>query len=82
MEGNGKQRPNPLEKHENLVDSGCAATLMNQNLVKTLINTTEKRTKWTTKAFNTHWKCQITFTLPALHKHRQITWNCFVDNKV
>jgi hypothetical protein len=64
-----------------LLDSGCAATLINQYLVKTLIATNEHRTKWTTKAgnFSTHRKCEITFTLPALHKHRQITWNCNVD---
>jgi hypothetical protein len=59
-----------------LLNSGCAATLINQNLVKTLKTTKEDRTKWTTKAgnFSTHRKCEITFTLPALHKHRQITW--------
>jgi hypothetical protein len=64
-----------------LLDSGCATTLSNQNLVKTLNTTKENRTKWTTKAGNlsTHRKCEITFTLPALHKHRQITWNCYVD---
>ena len=33
--------------------------------------TKENRTKWTTKAgnFSTNRKCEITFTLPALHKH-------------
>jgi hypothetical protein len=64
-----------------LLDSGCAATLFNQNLVKTLNTTKENRTKWTTKAgnFSTHRKCEVTFTSPALHKHRQITWNCYVD---
>jgi hypothetical protein len=29
--------------------------------------------------FSTHRKCEIIFTLPALHKHTQITWNCYVD---
>jgi hypothetical protein len=29
--------------------------------------------------FTTHRKCEIIFTLTALHKHRQITWNCYVD---
>jgi hypothetical protein len=64
-----------------LLDSGCAATLINMNLVKTLKTTKENRTKWTTKAgnFSTHRKCEITITLPALHKYRQITWNCYVD---
>jgi hypothetical protein len=48
---------------------------------ETLKTTKENRTKWTTKAGNssTHRKCEITYTLLALHKHRQITWNCYVD---
>jgi hypothetical protein len=64
-----------------LLNSGCAATLINQNLAKTRTTPKEKRTKRTTNAgyFGTHRKCEITFTLPALHKHRQITWNCYVD---
>jgi len=59
-----------------LLDSGCATTLIDQNLVKTLKTTKENRTKWTTKAgnFSTTKKCEITFTLPALHKHRQVRW--------
>jgi hypothetical protein len=35
-----------------LLDSGCAVTLINQNLVKSLKTTKEHRTKWTTKAGN------------------------------
>ena len=64
-----------------LLDSGCAATLINQSLIGTLKTTNEKKTKWTTKAgkFSTYRKCEITFTFPALHKHREITWNCYVD---
>jgi hypothetical protein len=44
-----------------LLDSGCAATLINQNLVKTLRTTKEHTTKWTTKAgnFSTHRKCEV-----------------------
>jgi hypothetical protein len=64
-----------------LLDSGYVATLINQNLVKILKTTKENRTKWTTKAgdFSSHRKCEISFTLPAFHKHRQITWNCYGD---
>jgi hypothetical protein len=64
-----------------LLDSGCAATLINQSLIGTLKATKEKKTKWTTKAgqFSTHRKCEITFMLPVLHKHREITWNCYLD---
>jgi len=64
-----------------LLDSGCAATLINQSLIGKLKAIKENKTKWTTKAgnFNTHRKCQITFTLPAFHKHRKISWNCYVD---
>jgi hypothetical protein len=44
-----------------LLDSGCAATLIDQNLIKTLKTTKEHRTKWTTKAGNfigLIYKCQ------------------------
>ena len=43
--------------------------------------TKDKKTKWTTKAgkFSTSRKCNILFTLPAFHEHREITWNCYVD---
>ena len=77
----GSKDPTIWKSMRILLDSGCAATLINQNLVKILKTTKENRTKWTTKAgnFSTHRKCEITFTLPALHKHRQITWNCYVD---
>jgi hypothetical protein len=64
-----------------LLDSVYAATLINQSLIGTLKATKEKKTKWTTKAgqFSTHRKCEITFTLPVFHKHREISWNCYVD---
>jgi hypothetical protein len=77
----GSKDPTILKSMRILLDSSCAASLINQNLVKTLKNTKEDRTKWTTKAghFSTHRKCEIAFTLPALHIHRQITWNCYVD---
>jgi hypothetical protein len=43
--------------------------------------TKETKTKWTTKAgkFSTTRKCELSFTLPAFHAHREITWNCYVD---
>ena len=43
--------------------------------------TKERETKWTTKAgnFQTSRKCLATFTLPAFHEHREISWNCYVD---
>ena len=77
----GNEDPSHWKRMRILLDSGCAATLINQSLIKTLDTTKEKKTKWTTKAgnFSTHRKCEITFTLPALHRHRQITWNCYVD---
>lgn len=64
-----------------LLDSGCAATLINQSIIDKLKTTPEKTTKWTTKAgkFSTHRRCEITFTLPAFHKHREITWKSYVD---
>ena len=64
-----------------LFDSGCAATLVSNELVKDLKQTREKKTKWRTKTgkFTTSNKCNITFTLPAFYEHREITWNCYVD---
>jgi hypothetical protein len=64
-----------------LIDSGCAATLINHSNIKTLDTTKENKIKWTTKAgeFSTHRGCEITFTLAALHKHREIIWKCYVD---
>ena len=63
-----------------LFDSGCAATLVNHELVKDLKQTRENKTKWRTKAgkFTTSNKCNITFKLPAFYEHREITWNCYV----
>jgi hypothetical protein len=74
------------ERMRILLESGCAVTLINQSLIGTLKYTKEKytkekKTKWTTKTgqFSTHRKCGITFTLSVFHKHREITWNCYVD---
>ena len=38
---------------------------------------------WTTKSgtFTTTRKCRINFTIPSLHKHREITWNCYIDDR-
>jgi hypothetical protein len=40
-------------------------------------------TTWTTKSgtFTTTRKCRINFTIPSLHKHREITWNCYIDDR-
>ena len=64
-----------------LFDSGCGATLVNKKFVKHLNMTKCKNTKWTTKAgsFQTTRKCMTTFTMPQFHEHREITWNCYVD---
>ena len=64
-----------------LFDSGFAENLINHSLIKSLETTKETKTKWTTKAgeFSTHRRCEINFTLPGLHKHRNITWKCYVD---
>jgi hypothetical protein len=47
-----------------LLNSGYAATLINQNVEKTFKASKKNRTKSTTKAgnFSTHRKCEITFT--------------------
>jgi hypothetical protein len=60
-----------------LLYSGFAVTLINQALIGTLKAAKEKKTNWTAKdsKFNTHRNCEVTFTLPAFQKQRQITWN-------
>jgi hypothetical protein len=79
----GTKDPNNWKRMRILLalDSGCAAIMINHSLVNTLDTTKEIETKWTTKIgeFSTHRKCEITFTLPALHKHRNITWKCYVN---
>jgi hypothetical protein len=77
----GTKDPTNWKRMRILLNSVCAATLINHSLIMTLVATKENKTKWTTKAgeFSTHRMCEITFTLPALHKHREITWKCYVD---
>ena len=45
-----------------LFDSGCAATLVNHELIRNLRQTRDQKTKWRTKAgkFTTTNKCNIT----------------------
>ena len=70
-----------FERLKILLDSGCAATLINHKVIRTLKISKEKQTNWETKGgnFSTSGKCLVNFTLPALHEHRVITWNCYVD---
>ena len=77
----GSEKARDLKRMRVLLDSGCAATLINQSLIDKLKTKKEKKTKWTTKAgkFSTNRKCKIKFTLPAFHQHRKINWNCYVD---
>ena len=64
-----------------LLDSGCGATLINKKFVEKLSMTKNEKTKWTTKAgkFSTTRMCNLSFMLPAFHAHREIEWNCYVD---
>ena len=77
----GSEKARDLKRMRVLLDSGCAATLINQGLIDKLKTKKEKKTKWTTKAgkFSTNRTCKIKFTLPAFHQHRNINWNCYVD---
>ena len=77
----GSRKAKHWKRMKILFDSGCAATLVNE-LVSNLRQTRDKKTKWRTKAgkFTTTNKCNITFNLPAFYEHREITWNCYVDN--
>ena len=64
-----------------LFDTGCGATLINHSMVTKLRQKQEKPCNWNTKAgsFQTSKTCKIKFTLPAFHKHRNISWKAFVD---
>ena len=64
-----------------LFDSGCEATLVNKNVVKKLTKVKCSKVNWTTKAgsFQTTEKCEIQLKLPALHEHKEIKWNAYVE---
>ena len=64
-----------------LFDSGCGATLINKRFVKDLNPTKTKKQKWITKSglFKTNRKCDISFTLPAFHKNREVQVKAYVD---
>ena len=77
----GSRKAKHWKRMRILLDSGCGATLVNQSFIRKLKTSKEKETKWTTKAgkFKTSRKCKVAFTLPAFHEHREINWNCYVD---
>ena len=64
-----------------IFDTGCGATLINHSMVTKLKQKQETPCNWNTKAgsFQTTKTCKIKFTLPAFHKHRNISWKAFVD---
>ena len=64
-----------------LLDSGCAATLVNSKFLKNLRKKRSTKTTWTTKAgaFTTTEKCKCTFTLPEFHQGREVKWSVYVD---
>ena len=72
-------------KHQKLLkilfDTGCGDTIVNKHVLGNLELTEAEVSQWTTKTgtFTTDKKCNITFMLPAFHKHRDITWQAHVD---
>jgi len=70
-----------LKRIRILFDTGCGATLINHSMVSRLTQKQEKPCNWNTKAgsFQTSKTCKIKFTLPAFHKHRNISWEVFVN---
>ena len=70
----GSRKAKHWKRIKILFDSGNAATLINKSLIGSLAITNHKSTNWITKAgtFCTTKKCNINFTLPALHEHREI----------
>ena len=77
----GSRKPKDWKRSRVLLDSGCGATLINKSLLSKLKIKQTPPTKWVTKGgeFNTSKKCEVFFTLPAFHEHREIKWNCFVE---
>ena len=78
----GSRKAKDMTRIKILLDSGCAATLVNGDLISKLKTTADTKTKWTTKAgnFKTNRKCKIVFTMPALFENREVNWNCYVDD--
>ena len=66
-----------------LLDTGCAATLVNKKYVQKLKTKTAKQTNWVTKAgtFKTNRKVKLNFILPEFHQNRDIRWNMYVDEE-
>ena len=64
-----------------LFDTGCGDTIVNKHVLGNLELTETETSQWTTKTrtFTTNKKCNITFMLPAFHKHRDITWEAHVN---
>ncbi len=64
-----------------LFDSGCEATLINQEMAKGLEKEKTEATVWKTKAgeFHTDEKCKIKLKLPAFHEHKEMDWSAFIE---
>ena len=77
----GSRKTKHQERIKILIDSGCGDTIVNKSVVERLDCTRTKPSTWATKTgtFTTNRKCNITFKLPAFHKHRDITWDAHVD---
>jgi hypothetical protein len=78
------KHPDRLEENQRLrvlLDSGCSSTMINKRFVRHWKKTPVKTIKWSTKAgsFKTKRSCNIEFTLPGFHEHRNITCNAYVD---
>ena len=77
----GSTKKKHLKYARILLDTGCAATLINKDYVKRLKTKTAKATNWVTKAgtFQTTRKAKIGFILPEFHENRDILWEMYVD---
>src|SRR5688572_2187743 len=64
-----------------LFDTGCGATLIHHCLVSKLALQMDIPSNWSTKAgnFRTTKTAKLSFTLPAFHEGRNISWTAFVD---
>ena len=64
-----------------LLDTGCAATLVNKKYVKKLKTKPTKEVNWQTKSgmFKTSRKVKLNFILPEFHENCDIIWEMFVN---
>ena len=77
----GSRKAKHVRRLRILLDSGCGDTIINKNVVSQLEQNSSTKSNWATKtgSFSTNKTCKVVFTMPAFHKHKEITWSAHVD---